>query len=134
MRHLRLIGYWQNPFTYDWPDVNDFVDPDWDPDERQLTIGYLRAGAVARRFWGASTCRLCGQENGREELTDGEWLWPDGLVHYLEAHDVRLPAEFVAHARERDGKVLEEEIDRSWWRAQRGRPSAGRKGADLADE
>jgi len=120
-RRLRLIGYWRNDFTYDWPDVLRWIDPDWEAAERALTVAYLRSGAFARRFWGSSTCRLCGIENGREELTDGEWLWPDGLAHYVEEHGVRLPDEFVAHARARYGKVAEEEIDRSWWRAQRAR-------------
>jgi hypothetical protein len=94
--------------------VQDYVDPDWDEEERALVIDYLTHGAAARRFWGVSSCRLCGIENGRGELTDGEWLWPDGLAHYLIAHQVRLPEEFVAHVRERHGAVAEEEIDRSW--------------------
>jgi hypothetical protein len=135
MRRLRLIGYWQSPVNYNWPKVEDFVDPNWDSEERELTINYLRAGAFARRFWGVSTCRFCGAENGREELTDGEWLWPDGLAHYLAVHEVRLPHEFVAHARERYGRVREEEIDRSWWRAQRGGlNSGGGEARDRADE
>lgn len=120
-RHLRLIGYWASDHTLDWPKVTDFVDAGWDVAERQLTVDYLRHGALARSFWGISTCRLCGQENGRSELTDGEWLWPDGLAHYLEVHEVRLPEEFVDHVRTRALKVAEEEIDRSWWRAQRRR-------------
>src|SRR5262245_22776758 len=33
---------------------------------------------------------------GTDELTDGEWLWPKGLPHYIEAHDVCLPEEVVA--------------------------------------
>src|SRR5262245_15617423 len=33
---------------------------------------------------------------GTSELTDGEWLWPEGLPHYIDAHDVCLPEEFVA--------------------------------------
>jgi hypothetical protein len=116
VRHLRLIGYWRSDHTLDWPNVADFVDPDWDEDSRRLTIDYLQSGALARRFWGVSYCRLCGAENGHAELTDGEWLWPEGLAHYLERHEVRLPDEFVEHARRRFAKVSEEEIDRSWWR------------------
>jgi hypothetical protein len=27
----------------------------------------------------------------------GAFGWPEGLAHYLVAHDVRLPAEFVEH-------------------------------------
>jgi hypothetical protein len=28
-------------------------------------------------------------------LTDGEWAWPEGLAHYIEAHAVYLPDEVV---------------------------------------
>ena len=31
-------------------------------------------------------------------MTDGTWLWPVGLVHYVRDHYVRLPHEFVSHA------------------------------------
>jgi hypothetical protein len=32
-------------------------------------------------------------------MTDGVYCWPEGLAHYINEHDVRLPAEFVAHVR-----------------------------------
>lgn len=32
---------------------------------------------------------------GSKCLTDGNWVWPEGLAHYIEAHEVRLPDEFV---------------------------------------
>jgi hypothetical protein len=38
-------------------------------------------------------------------LTDGEWVWPDGLPHYVERHAVRLPDEFVAGAAARGWTV-----------------------------
>jgi hypothetical protein len=33
---------------------------------------------------------------GGRDLTDGVWMWPEGLAHYVERHAVRLPDEFVA--------------------------------------
>jgi len=36
--------------------------------------------------------------NGLEILGDGRWCWPSGLAHYVEAHAIRLPDEFVAQA------------------------------------
>jgi hypothetical protein len=35
---------------------------------------------------------------GSRELTDGLWIWPEGLSHYVRAHGIILPEEFVAHA------------------------------------
>jgi len=52
-------------------------------------------------------CRFCGREIGFRELTDGRWVWPEGLGHYVEAHDVRLPEAFLASVRAPDGSATE---------------------------
>lgn len=31
-------------------------------------------------------------------MSDGTWLWPEGLSHYVREHGVVLPEEFVVHA------------------------------------
>lgn len=38
---------------------------------------------------GWSNCRLCGCKNGSTTFEWGGWAWPDGLSHYVEAHNVR---------------------------------------------
>ena len=95
---LILIGYWDGPSTCPgWPSVKEFVDAGWDAEERELVADYLRTGLVARRCMGYSPCRFCGRNNGCLELTDGHFVWPDGLPHYVTDHDVRLPVCFVQH-------------------------------------
>jgi hypothetical protein len=32
---------------------------------------------------------------GNSDLTDGTWVWPQGLVHYVDEHGLGLPEEFV---------------------------------------
>lgn len=64
--------------------------------ERDRVVDYLRSGCVQRVQMGFSTCRFCGQPNGTAELTDGAYLWPEGLAHYLTDHAVRLSEEFAA--------------------------------------
>jgi hypothetical protein len=49
------------------------------------------AGGLLCRF---ENC-VEGEHNGTGDATDGQWGWPDGLAHYVECHDVLLPAEFV---------------------------------------
>ena len=34
---------------------------------------------------------------GTQDLTDGTWVWPEGLAHYVRVHGIALPDEFVAH-------------------------------------
>jgi hypothetical protein len=60
-------------------------------------------------------------EMGSGERTDGVYVWPEGLVHYLEKHNVRLPQEFVDHVLsdpeigEAPVKYEAYEADESWW-------------------
>jgi hypothetical protein len=123
---LRAIGFWRSIRDVDatLPDPRDFVDPQWDEDERKRVAEYLRMGRRLRVHEGKSRCRLCGTMTGSDEQTDGTYLWPEGLTHYVAEHAVKLPAEFLDHvARELDaidGNV----IDRGWWAQQRGTGTA----------
>jgi hypothetical protein len=41
---------------------------------------------------------MCGIEHsmmGDSDLTDGIWVWPQGLVHYVDAHQLALPKQFI---------------------------------------
>ena len=126
-RQTGLIGYWQDANSPGWPTPEVFVDADWSVEERDGVAAYLGAGRGWRHFMGKSTCRICRQPNGSSELTDGDWVWPEGLAHYVAQHAVRLPDEFVRHApREKlpNHRRLprDRETDTSWWKAQVPRP------------
>jgi hypothetical protein len=113
---LTLLGYWSGPESSGWPDVQRFVDPDWDADERALVWSYLNHGLVARAYLGPSFCTICGAKNGSLEFTDGRFIWPEGLAHYVREHSVRLPREFTDHARARTREYEETPKDDTWWR------------------
>jgi hypothetical protein len=66
-------------------------------------------------FMGYSTCRFCGMNNGAAEYTDGTYVWPEGLAHYVYDHAVRLPGELVRHARERLDTLEGREVAAEWW-------------------
>lgn len=103
---LILIGYWQSEREPLLPDPHRLVDQSWDRDERDLVVGYLRGGLAVVHMMGWSPCRMCSwQQNGASELTDGTYLWPEGLAHYVADHGVRLPDEFVHHAVSRFGDL-----------------------------
>ena len=114
---LILIGYWDGPSTCPgWPSVKEFVDAGGDAEERELVADYLRTGLVARRCMGYSPCRFCGRNNGCLELTDGHFVWPDGLPHYVTDHDVRLPVCFVQHVLKMTDRLETAQRDETWWR------------------
>ena len=86
-----------------YPDPKLLADLAWLPDEREQVVNYLRAEYAVRGSWGYSWCRFrCGISDkamGSMEYSDGIWLWLHGLPHYVECHDVVLPAEFIEHCR-----------------------------------
>lgn len=77
---LIRIGYWRSERSPQWPDPRSLVDLDWDADDRLKMASYVRRGFVARRYLGMSVCRICGERFGSLELSDGVYLWPDGLA------------------------------------------------------
>lgn len=91
-----------------------FVDRQWELEERQLVLEHIECGMMIRAWMGFSPCRFCGTSNGNLDLTDGVYLWPQGLAHYLKEHDVRLPVEFVEHVLAFDEHVA---TDADWWLA-----------------
>lgn len=96
------VGYWfsaNDEHNAHLPKPQNHVDKMWDPVERDLVIAHLENGKVDNSFRGMSLCRFCGMWNGSEDITDGTYVWPSGLAHYLKEHTVRLPAAFVAHVR-----------------------------------
>lgn len=115
-----LIGYWaeQGKPDSNHPDPHDLVDPDQPREERFAVVDHLTRGLVARAYMGRSRCRICGDpKNGNLELTDGTFLWPEGLAHYVRDHDVRLPTAFVEHILQQDDHLSSRRDDRGqWWR------------------
>ncbi|MEU4164815.1 hypothetical protein [Actinoplanes sp. NPDC026670] len=128
---LRLIGYWDDLSAPDgWPEVGQVAGLAMTAEERDAVVAYLRSGTEVAAFAGFSACRICGAANGSTELTDGEhFVWPEGLAHYVEAHDVRLPDEVIAVARRGPARPVDPlaferasfetgdlTVDEQWWR------------------
>ena len=119
---LIRVGYWASHRDPTLPRPEDMIDGAWDDRERDLTARYFASGTKARLYMGPSMCRLCGKPNGNEELSDGVYIWPEGLSHYVTVHGVRLPPELVAHAESRIGELEDADTDETWWRNQTRRP------------
>lgn len=117
MSSLSLIGYWQAVGDTDseYPDPRDWIDTEWESQERHATWFYFASGTLFRTYMGYSPCRICGKNNGAVEYTDGTYVWPEGLAHYIYDHSVRLPDEVVRHARERLDSVEALPVDADWW-------------------
>ena len=84
---LKLIGYWlEADANRVYPHPRELVDPLWHPDIRERIAEYLLIGSVFNDSWGYSYCRFEDgppqKEMGTKELTDGVFVWPEGLHIY----------------------------------------------------
>lgn len=120
MDDLRLIGYWRNDDHPEYPDPHDLVDEAWDPTERHRVWAYLSSGTMRSAYMGHSPCRMCDAQNGALEFTDGVYVWPEGLGHYVYDHAVRLPTVVVDHAVARLDDLESRRVSRQWWLQQFG--------------
>ena len=106
---LRAIGYWRGTGERQFPRPQWLVRLDWHNDDLGRIAAYLRSGFACAYWLGHSYCRFgCGIDEqliGSSDLTDGEWVWPEGLVHYVERHLVHLPEPLVNTMRCNDWRV-----------------------------
>lgn len=114
--HLQRLGYWGDRDS-GLPSPTALVDDSWDEAERDLVTNHLARGFVARAYMGRAACRICGEQIGSLELTDGVYIWPEGLVHYVTVHHVRLPEPVVEHIRVFTDAIETADVDDSGWRA-----------------
>lgn len=125
-KQLTGIGYWHSIQEPNFPDPGNFVDKEWDKEERKSIFKYLQLGQSMLGFMGVSWCRFrCGGSDlGAGEFTDGKYVWPKGLDHYIDKHEVRLPTDVVAFmlSNKNPEAVIDDDIDidLTWWRKQKG--------------
>lgn len=112
MRRLEVLGWWFHERAPDALPLPQRLVAPWPAPERTAVLSYLRAGAPLVVYDAASHCRFActDVDMGRRDLTDGTFVWPDGLWHYVERHLVRLPEHFVAHVLARDGRIAPFEL------------------------
>lgn len=99
---LKSVGYWSERLDDDYLiHPARLIDRNWQGKDRDKIIAYLRNGITFMSSLGWATCRFpdgpSDEEMGCRDLTDGTWVWPEGLWVYVQRYGVRLPDEFVQH-------------------------------------
>ena len=94
---MHMIGVWPGTI-YD-----DFCFPQkvatfGDTELRTAVVSYLKSAEIYERVRGFDSCMYsCGIGLlGAHLWTDGNWIWPESLLHYVEDHHVSLPDAFIA--------------------------------------
>jgi hypothetical protein len=93
-----MVGYWYAPWNkqLDLPRADGLIRVGWRLSERDKIANYLSRGVPCNFFLGFASCRLCDERLGTRDPTDGEWVWPERLEHYITVHDVTLPDVFIS--------------------------------------
>lgn len=102
-KDLYAIGYWaEEGNSLKLPHPIGLIDPGWHGslgNDRDKITHYLQAGFIQSVEMGHSYCRfdtgipdfLMGSHN----LTDGIWVWPEGLWIYFRYFYIKLPDRFI---------------------------------------
>lgn len=101
------FGLWRDRRDYgaepqDIPLLEDIADPTWNPPDRGELVRYLAQCPVSIASpLPRSVCPLCGErlDGPSSQRSDGTWVWPSSLPHYVERHHVRLPDRMVEYIR-----------------------------------
>src|SRR4051812_17721554 len=98
---LKALGWWITSLADESLPAPQEVVGELPWRDRMCLTEYLDKGLHLVQYRGDSWCRFdCGIKDSRMgswDLTDGTWVWPQGLSHYVEVHGVVLPEEFVSH-------------------------------------
>ncbi len=142
MVRLKLFGYWYSEREPFYPHPELFVDEDFDSETKEWIVRYLRLCYPLLHYRGFSPCRFnCTSSTpGTSDDSDGEYIFPSGFMHYVQAHSVKPPQEFIEKVlksipiivqkeedetiivkrllREKDDKMkasIEFAVDYNWW-------------------
>jgi len=96
---LIAIGYWKSIYEPELPDPANFVDLNWNVNEKNKVLRHLKKGIPIAQWMGLSWCRFHCEvsDMGDSCLTDRKYIYPEKLTHYIENHNIRLPDDFVKH-------------------------------------
>jgi hypothetical protein len=88
--------------------------------------GYLSRSPALVGHKGDGTCLRCKKKIPSQMRTDGVYVWPEGLAHYVTDHHVHLPQKFVDTVVRRGGHaptisekelraLAKAEVSDDWW-------------------
>lgn len=98
------VGFWADSRDPDdtRPSPAKMVDEQWGATVAASAVTlYVQSGYLESFELGYSYCRFgCGRDMfmGCCTMTDGKYVWPEGLAHYITVHNVRPPDAFVERA------------------------------------
>lgn len=104
------FGVWTTADSapFEVPVFSEVVDATWRPHDLDRLVEYLRACPVSITSSMRPVPRtLCDHllPEPSAQRSDGVWVWPSSLSHYVAQHHVRLPDRLVERIRGREYRV-----------------------------
>ena len=115
----KWFGYWKyktkkESLLYS---IEAWTDEEWSLNDIGKIVKYLNNAPITLTVTplGDLICIYCGKNLGESSRihSDGIWVWPSSLPHFVRCHNVCLPDEFVDHIRSRNYELPKEE-DVNW--------------------
>ena len=101
----RWFGFWNlTSSDLPYPRARDVIDLAFEPEDKPRIIEYLRDCPIVLLCLTQRNvkCEFCDEYHSINTFqSDGEWLWPNSLAHYVEHHNVAIPDSLVRHIRDR---------------------------------
>jgi hypothetical protein len=104
----RWFGFFSEDHDSSIPPVDEFIDQDWRPSDWEQLANYVaHAPVVLASAMLPVKCPLCDESylDPGSYSSDGEWLWPTSLAHYVTRHYVRPPDALIEHIRKNGFKI-----------------------------
>ncbi len=99
----KWFGFWRDGHGKDdhLPLLKLWIEPNWQPSDRADLVRYIEQSPVVVAASNVqSPCPICGRLLSSSSFqSDGVWLWPQDLIHYLAEHWIRIPDEFADRIR-----------------------------------
>jgi len=105
MKLLHREGFWYSKYYKYLPKPVPREKPWKGKKEFLKALQMIGELAKIKYYKGWSNCRICGCKNGSTECEFNGWVWPSGLKHYIEEHNVRPSLAFQEFVL---GKYLDE--------------------------
>jgi len=103
MWEKKWFGIWlQDGENYqNCPDIEDWIGCEI-LEKVGMIEAYLQSGNLVAASPISTKCHLCSHEidTSKVFLTDGVWMWPKDLGHYVLEHNLQLPETFLDHIRQ----------------------------------
>ncbi len=95
MSNVKFEGFWWSEKEPHYPKP---LHSNIEIENKSLIIERLmsvQSKASKQHYRGFSRCRCCKERNGSVTYYYKGWSWPEGLLHYVDKHNITLTNEFL---------------------------------------